>query len=75
MTIMTILTMMMMMIVKPMLIMTGADGDGNARNGTDDQLIMTEAGGVLMSDFDDDSDDVVHTDDIDDTDTNWNQFN
>ena len=43
--------MMMMMIVKPMLIMTGADGDGNVRNGTDDQLIMREAEGVLMSDF------------------------
>ena len=74
MTIMTILTMMMMMIVKPMLIMTGADGDGNVRNGTDDHLIMTEAEGVLMSDFNDDSDDVVHTDDIDDTDSNWNQL-
>ena len=68
MTTMTILTMMMMMIVKPMLIMTGADGDGNVRNGTDDQLIMTEAEGVLMSDFNDDSDDVVHTD------LNWNQL-
>ena len=37
-------------------------------------LIMTEAEGVLMSDFNDDSDDVVHTDDIDDTDSNWNQL-
>ena len=76
MTIMIILTMMMMMmIVKPMLIMTGADGDGNVRNGTGDHLIMTEAEGVLMSDFDDDSDDIDDIDDIDDTDSNWNQFN
>ena len=48
--------------------MTGADGDGNVRNGTGDHLIMTEAEGVLMSDFNDDSDDVVHTD------LNWNQL-
>ena len=54
--------------------MTGADGDGNVRNGTGDHLIMTEAEGVLMSDFDDFSDDVVHADDFDDTDSNWNQL-